>query len=559
MEKQQVVDKSKEKLAKGKRGLQKVVFGRTGIIAGLCLVQVGLLLLLYHYLNQYVFGAYWVMVFLGFVLVVGLIGGEGNPAFHIAWIVLILVFPAFGALFYLYFHTQVDGRRLNKRMMAETHATADLVRQDASVLEDLREDSRQMANLVSYVQNISRTGVHKNTEATYFRRGEDFMETLLVELQKAEKFIFLEYFIIARGYMLDSVLDILRQKVKEGVEVRFLYDGTNELFNTSKDFPEELEKDGIACRVFSPVVPVLSTVQNNRDHRKILVIDGKVAFTGGLNLADEYINRKERFGYWKDCAILFRGDAAQSFTLMFLRMWEVVISFPKCKSLPGIREHYLPYLDQMDTKAITGEGKDTASDESKSADALEQSDAENLGYILPYDDNPLDGEQVGEQVYMDIICTATSYVHIMTPYLVLDHEMMGALKYAARRGVDVKIIMPHVPDKKYAFLLARTYYNELLAAGVEIWEFIPGFVHAKLMVSDDEKAVVGSVNMDFRSFYLSFESAALLYRNPEIAKIEKDVQDTLAQSVRVTPDVYNKQPVIHKICGKLLRLFAPLI
>ena len=559
MEKQQLKDKSKEKLAKGKRGLQKVVFGRTGIIFGLCLIQVGLLVLIYHYLNQYVFGAYWAMVFLGFVLVVGLIGSEGNPAFHIAWIVLILVFPAFGALFYLYFHTQVDGRRLNKRMMAETHATAPLVGQEESVLEALKEDSLQMANLVNYVQSVSRTGVHKNTKATYFPRGEDFMGTLLVELQKAEKFIFLEYFIIAHGYMLDSVLEILREKVKKGVEVRFLYDGTNELFNTSKDFPKELERDGIKCRVFSPVIPVLSTVQNNRDHRKILVIDGNVAFTGGLNLADEYINRKERFGYWKDCAIMFQGNAVRSFTLMFLRMWEVLISFPKCKTQPGLMEHYRPYLDVAQSEGITNGAEAIKDNAEKPADLEGKPDLQDQGYVLPYDDNPLDGEQMGEQVYMDILCTAKHYVHIMTPYLVLDHEMMGALKYAARRGVDVKIIMPHVPDKKYAFMLARTYYNELLAAGVEIWEFIPGFVHAKLMVSDDEKAVIGSINMDFRSFYLSFESAALLYKNPEIEKIEKDVQDTLAQSIRVTPDIYNKQPMIHKICGKLLRLFAPLI
>lgn len=541
MEERQLMKKPKEQLEKGKRGLLQIIFGRTGIIIILCLIQLGILALFFNFLSEYVFAAYWTTVLLGFALVVGLIGDGGNPEFHIAWIVPILIVPVFGALFYLYFHTQVDGRKMNRLVMAETNATADLALLDKETTDSLREESVQMANLISYVAKVSGTGVHRNTAVKYFDCGEAFMEPFLEELKKAEKFIFIEFFIISDGYMLDSVLEILRAKVKEGVEVRFLYDGTNELFRMPKDYPKKLEADGIKCRVFAPVIPALSTVQNNRDHKKIVVIDGKTAFTGGLNLADEYINRKERFGYWKDCAIMLKGDAVQSFTLMFLRMWEVVSYYPRKGPLKVNKEHYRKYLTAERENGADAEITD-----------------EN-GYVMPYDDNPLDSEQVGELVYMDILNTAKKYVHIMTPYLVLDHEMVVALSYAAKRGVDVKIIMPHIPDKKYAFLLARTYYNQLLNAGVEIYEFIPGFVHTKSMVSDDEKAVVGSINMDFRSFYLSFECAALLYKNKEIRVMEEDFQKTLFQCVRVTPDVYNKQPLLNKIYGKVLRLFAPMM
>lgn len=540
MEERQLMKKPKEQFEKGKRGLRQVIFGRTGIIIALLLVQIGILAFFFSFLSEHVFAAYWTTVFLGFVLVVGLIGERGNPAFHIAWMVPILIVPVFGALFYLYFHTQVDGSRMNKLVMAETEATADLAGTDEQVMEELRAESEQMANLISYVTGVSRTGVHRNTSAQYFASGEEFLEPFLEELKKAKKFIFIEYFIIADGYMLDSVLEILRAKVKEGVEVRFLYDGTNELFRVTKEYPAKLRADGIQCRVFFPVVPVLTTVQNNRDHRKIVVIDGKVAFTGGLNLADEYINRKERFGYWKDCAVMLKGEAARSFTLMFLRMWEVV-GYPKKGTLKVNKDHYRKYL---------GTDRSAAAEENK---------ADENGYIIPYDDNPLDGEQVGELVYMDMLNTAKKYVHIMTPYLVLDHEMIVALTYAAKRGVDVKIIMPHIPDKKYAFLLARTYYNQLLDAGVKIYEFIPGFVHSKVVVADGERAVVGSINMDFRSFYLSFECAVLMYKNKAVSVVEEDFQKTLFKCVRVTTDVYDKQPWINKITGKLLRLFAPLM
>ncbi|MDO4523331.1 MAG: cardiolipin synthase [Eubacteriales bacterium] len=516
-----------DNLTKGKKGLLGVVFGRTGVVTLIVLIQIGILLIGFQILNQYIFAAYGATILLGFVLVLHIISSEGSPDFKLAWIVPILVLPVFGALFYLFLSMQWETRRLSRQVMNEDAASASALEQDPEVLERLREASVQMDRLSSYVCQTSRSAVYQQTASTYYSSGEAVLDTMLGELKKAKRFIFLEYFIVSPGFMWDSVLNILKEKAKEGVEVRFLYDGMCDIFQFPKDYPKELEKYGIQCKVFLPIVPALSTVQNNRDHRKILVIDGEIAFTGGINLADEYINRKERFGYWKDAAIMFRGDAARSFTLMFLRMWTVVsrVTFP---------EDYTRYL----TTQVSVEGD---------------------GFVMPYSDNPLDNEQVGELVYMDILNTATKYVHIMTPYLVLDHEMIVALTYAAKRGVDVKIIMPHIPDKKYAFILARTYYNELLKAGVQIYEFLPGFVHSKLFVSDDEKAVVGSINLDYRSLYLSFECAAMLYRSRTVLDIEADFEETLKQCMQVTTDICAKEAMHIRLAGKILRFLAPLM
>lgn len=527
----QLLMKQKDNLEKGKKGLLSVIFGRSGIIFLMVILQIIFLMVGFHFLQEYVFAAYWGTSLLALILVVYIINKPGNPAFQIAWILPILVFPVFGALFYVYFNAQIDTKALNRRIVAENAATASFVSQKKEALEHLEKESMQTANLASYLRKTSGSAVHEQTKVQYFPSGEAVLDTLLSELQEAKKFIFLEFFIISPGFMWDSILEILKVKAKEGVEVRVLYDGMCDLFQFPKGYPKELEKEGIKCRVFSPIIPALSTVQNNRDHRKIVVIDGHTAFTGGINLADEYINKKERFGYWKDSAIMFKGDAVRSFTMMFLRMWVVI----------GKKEKGPAYGKYLDV-------------------AMPKLDASQCsGYVIPYGDNPLDSDHVGESVYMDILNTAEKYVHIMTPYLVLDHEMVVALSYAAKRGVDVKIIMPHIPDKKYAFILARSYYNELLDAGVQIYEFKPGFVHSKVMVSDDCKAVVGSINMDYRSLYLSFECAAFLYGNEAIGDIEKDVQATLKKCITVTKATYQKQMPWVKLAGKVMRLLAPLV
>ena len=363
----------------------------------------------------------------------------------------------------------------------------------------------------------------------YFPFGEDKFDELIKQLQHASNFIFLEYFIIASGEMWDTILGILREKAREGVEVRLLYDGTNTLINLPKNYPQKMKSYGIQCKVFSPMRPVITTHQNNRDHRKIVVIDGHTAFTGGVNLADEYINRKERFGVWKDTAVMVKGKAVNSFTLMFLQMWNID---------DKVKEDYDRYMFKG---------------------AEEEDSVTYGGYIVPYGDSPLDHEEVGKKVYLDILNRATEYVHIMTPYLILDEEMTNALIFAAERGIDVKIIMPHIPDKMYAYFLARTHYEELIKGGVKIYEYTPGFVHAKNFISDDEKAVVGTINLDFRSLYLHFECATYIWDNPIVGDIEEDFQNTLNDCQRITLKNCKDYNIIGKICGRALRLIAPLM
>ena len=343
--------------------------------------------------------------------------------------------------------------------------------------------------------------------------------------EKVRSFIFLEYFIIEEGYMWGRILDILSRKAKEGVDVRVMYDGLCELALLPHDYPKMLQKLGIKAKMFAPITPFVSTHYNYRDHRKILVIDGSVAFNGGVNLADEYINKKNKYGHWKDTAVMLQGKAVKSFTLMFLQMWNLTETKP-----------------DFDTKF------------------LQSPDIQNAqGIVMPFADCPLDEDKVGETIYMDILYRSKKYVHIMTPYLILDGELETALKYAAQRGVDVKIILPGIPDKKSAYALAKSHYKYLTEAGVKIYEYVPGFVHAKVFVSDDFRAVVGTINLDYRSLYHHFECATYLYKAPCIKDIEEDFIDTLNKSKLVTFETIKKEKLFYKISGKLLKIIAPIM
>ena len=325
--------------------------------------------------------------------------------------------------------------------------------------------------------------------------------------------------------MWGRILSILERKVKEGVEVRLLYDGTCALTKVPYYYPQELEKIGIQCKMYAPLRPVVSTHYNNRDHRKILVVDGRVAFTGGINLADEYINRRVLHGHWKDTAVMVSGEAVRGFTLMFLQMWNVDTRQA---------EDYPRYLDV--TRPVAAPG-----------------------FVLPYGDRPFDGEMVGEMVYMDILNRARRYVHITTPYLIVDNEMVTALTYAAKRGVEVVLIVPAIPDKKYVYALNQVYYRELIEAGVEVREYTPGFIHAKMFVSDDTTAVVGSINLDYRSLYLHFECAALLYGAAAVADVERDFQATRAVSRTITVEDCRRRKLRWRFFGWILRPLAPLM
>ena len=512
------------------RKLLRIIFGRTAFVVMSLLLQVAILLAGFRFLSHYMVYIYGGFTLLSAFVILYVVNKDENPSFKLAWIIPITVIPVFGTLLYLFLELQWEGKIINKRLRENITDTQPYLEQNPRYMDQLAKTSRSNANLAAYIENSGSYPVYGNTNVKYYPVGEEMFEDMKKELEKAKRFIFMEYFIVERGEMWDSILEILERKVSEGVEVRFMYDGMCCLVLLPYSYPKELRAKGIKAKMFAPIRPALSTYQNNRDHRKILVIDGHTAFTGGINLADEYINRKVRFGHWKDTGIMVKGDAVTSFTMMFLQMWNITEKEP---------EDYGRYL--------------------RDPEFFYPPELSMEGFVIPYGDSPLDQETVGELVYLDIINTARSYVHIMTPYLILNYELVQALQFAAKRGVETIIIMPHIPDKEYAFLLAKAHYEELIRAGVQIYEYTPGFVHAKVFTSDDEKAVVGTINMDYRSLYLHFGCAAYIYRNEVIKEVERDFMETLAKSQVITLEECRNYPWYKKLAGRVLRLFAPLM
>lgn len=508
----------------------KLVFSRTLIIGMMLIIQILVLAASFRWLGAYLHFIIEGLTLLGAVLIIYIVNREEDAAFKIAWIIPICIIPVFGALLYLFVMFNPGSFGMKKGLERRIRETAGYRNTDDTVRLRIAQEEPEWRQLSKYIEEVGGYPAYTGTAVTYFPVGEDKFKDLLEELENAKRFIFLEYFIVERGFMWNSILDILKRKVHEGVEVRVMYDGMCSLLLLPYNYPKELGRYGIKAKMFSPIVPALSTHQNNRDHRKILVIDDEIAYTGGVNLADEYINEKERFGHWKDVAVKIKGSAVKSFTVMFLEMWNA-------ESIEN--ENYADYI---------GTGR-----------SLDSSREAGGGYVIPYGDGPTQKESVAENVYIDMLYHAKKYVHIMSPYLILDDRMLSALTYTALRGVEVKLILPHIPDKRIAFNIARTYYPTLLKAGVQLYEYTPGFVHAKLFVSDDEKAVVGTINLDFRSLYLHFECGAYIYRNRVIADIEKDYQETLARCQEVSMSYFRKIPLLSRLSGRLFRLFGPLM
>lgn len=515
---------------KNKRKALRIIFGRTTYAAIALIAQIIILAEVFFFLDNYIAYFYGGFVLLGALVIIYILNKEENPSFKLAWMVPVAAIPIFGTLFYIFAELQVLEKLIDKKLRINIENTEKYLVQDPRVMESLTKVSKQNANLAHYIKDSGHYPAYNKTNVQYFPSGEVMFEAMKRELEGANRFIFLEFFIVERGEMWNGILEILERKIKEGVEVRFIYDGMGSLTLLPYNYPKELEEKGIRTKVFSPVKPFLTTYQNNRDHRKILVVDGHTAFTGGVNLADEYINRKVRFGYWKDTGIMLKGDAVTSFTMMFLQMWNI--------SEKGT-EDYGNYL--------------------RNPEYFYPPELNMEGYVIPYGDSPLDQEDVGELVYLDIINSARNYVHIMTPYLILNYELIQALTFAAKRGVETVIIMPGIPDKVYAFLLAKSYYAELIRAGVKIYQYTPGFIHGKVFTSDDSRAVVGTINMDFRSLYLHFECAAYLYRNEAIRDIERDFENILKECHIVTLEDCRNYSWYERFAGRALRLIAPLM
>jgi len=508
--------------------LLKKLLRRTTIVALLILLQMSILVVtILHLSNHYVY-VYAAFTLISVVVAFVIVLRRDNPSYKLAWLLLVLGLPIFGGLFYLMFGGHRISKKLKESMNRSHEISKAQLESDNRAVEYMQERDVSAVRQSQYICSRSGFPAWQNTQVDYFPLGEEKLRSLLEDLRKAEHYIFLEYFIIEPGIMWNSILQILEEKAARGVDVRVIYDDIGSGYTLPDYYEHTLRKKGIKCYAFNPFRPVVSVLANNRDHRKIVVIDGHTGYTGGINLADEYINEKNRFGHWKDTAVRLHGEAVWNLTVMFLQAWNGLAG-KECDY-----QQYRPHVHHPE--AFEGEG-----------------------VVQPYGDTPLDEETVGENVYLNIINRAKRYVWICTPYLIIDNEMMTALCLAAKNGIDVRIITPGVPDKWYVHMVTQAHYVQLVEAGVKIWEYTPGFIHAKSFVCDDSIATVGTVNLDYRSLYLHFECGVWMYNSPCITNIRRDFLQTLEKCAPISADYGKDMSLRKRLVRDFLRLFAPLM
>lgn len=509
----------------------RILFSRLMLVAVLVVLQMYLIYIGLDWLSDYSkYFAPVCSVLAGIVILI-ILNSKNNEAYKLSWSIIVAVLPIAGLFIYLVTHINPMNKQHFKKVNEKIAATEEYQTTPLPVRDRVKETDRNFRKMVNYLEFTGGFPAYDNTEVKYYPIGDDVFEDMCAELEKAEEFIFIEYFIIAPGRFWGTILDILERKVNEGVEVRVMYDDMGCLWTVPRRYFKKLHQKGIMSHVFAPIRPFLSTYYNNRDHRKIMVIDGKVAFSGGINLADEYINEFKRFGTWKDNAFMLHGDAVRNYTLMFLQMWNASEEVDR-------QEGYREYLN---------------------IDSFRKPDLENDGFVIPYADGPNRQDNVAENVYLDIINGATNHIDIMTPYLIPDNNILHALKHAAKTGVEVNLIMPHIPDKKLVNLVSKSYYRELIRAGVHIYEYLPGFVHTKMVAADTTICATGTINLDYRSLYFHYECGCLLYHNSAIVDIEEDFTGTLIKCREITLARINSWTVFFTIFTGILRVFAPLL
>lgn len=453
---------------------------------------------------------------------------KGKEAYKVTWILQVLIFPIYGTLFYLMFNRQTQTRKLQKKLesiyaLHKSHKMA-----DTSYLNKAKSQFKRHKKLMHYLSNAGNYPVYPIREVNYYSIGEDYFEAMLKELKKAEKYIFFEFFIVAEGKMWKEMLAVMEEKASQGITVRVMYDDIGSFVTLPKNIQERLEEKGIETRVYNPFHPIVTSSQNNRDHRKILSIDGTTAFTGGINIADEYINEIEKYGHWKDNGVKLEGKGAWGLTLIFLELWQTMDEDVSDEDISLFKPVF------TDTRKETS------------------------GFVQPFSDSPTDTMNIGEHVLIKLIHAAERSVWIYTPYLILDENLQIALVLAAKSGIDVRIVTPKKWDKFLVHMTTRSYYGELMDAGVKIYEYSKGFMHAKTVLIDDEVAEVGTINFDYRSLYLHFENAVVIYGTQAIKQIERDMIETIDMSERIKRNEM-KPTLAVKIFKSILRLFAPLM
>lgn len=521
-------EKIQKKEVRFMKKLSKLIFSRLFIVFLAIAIQFFWMFnLLYRFSIQFTY-VNLIVRGLAVIIVLRIVSRWMNPAYKLAWTFIILLFPVLGLLIYLVFGRSELTKRTREKMNRVHQEIQPYMVENPEYVKELKEIDERVYGQSRYISKWAQFPVYKNTRTEYYSSGEEMFPAMLAALEAARHFIFLEYFILDKGTMFDQVIEVLERKVKEGVEVRLIYDDMGCITTMPTHFYRALQAKGIKCAAFNPFRPILSIVMNNRDHRKIFVVDGKVAFTGGINIADEYINQTLRFGYWKDTGIRLEGEAVWSFTCMFLEMWDYIVHSS---------EDYRKFMPQV----------------------YQSEPFESDGFVQPYGDTPLDKENTGENVYMNIISKAKKYVYIFTPYLIVDNEMLTTLCNAAKCGVDVRIVTPGIPDKKLVYLLTQADYRRLIENGVRIYQYTPGFLHAKSFVCDDTIATVGSINMDYRSLYLHFECGVFLYRCKAVEQVKADTLETMAQSEEITLEFCKNRSWYIRLLQSFLRLIAPLL
>jgi len=504
----------------------RLLMSKYGFSIAIILIELVLVFGIILYMSQ-IAPIIWVtLVFLiSVATVIAIVNRSMSPESKVTWLIVTFV-PVFGPLLYLMF----GERRLSKKelkQLQELNSIAFHENNGRQLHLQLQETDKSAYGIINALLHMdSNAEVYDQTDSQFFANGEEMWQQMLEDLKRAEKFIFLEYYIIDEGLMWDSILEVLEEKAAQGVEVKMLYDDIGCMVTLPGDYTVHLRSKGIDAHKFNKVIPRMTVAYNNRDHRKILVIDGQISYTGGINLADEYINHIERFGHWKDSGIRIDGPATQAFTRLFLMNWY-------------INRGEISDFDQYHLENQTRHGS---------------------GLCIPYGSGPkpIYKTKVGKIVYQNLINQAEDFVYITTPYLIIDYDLTEDIKNAAMRGVDVRIVTPHIPDKKLIQLVTRGAYPDLLSAGVRIFEYTPGFIHSKQMIVDDRFAAVGTINLDYRSLVHHYENAVLLYKTESIADIRKDFEGIFEQSQEIFSDTIN--PTWYQMMIKeVTQLFAPML
>ena len=529
---QNIKQKLKKRPKRRKADMKRLI-----IAAILFALQLAVLIWALYKMNAFVLTSYVIFQLIGSAIVVRIVLNNQNPSYKIAWIALILLVPVLGLVFFVMWGRGSYPKKIKKVLPEIAQMSVPLYKHSKETERLLVDNHPNQERTMNYLRNAG-FPVYKNTAVSYYEVGDTFFPDLIEDVKKAKKFIFLEFYILSEGGLWQEIYAVLKQKVQEGVEVRVLYDDFGCITCLPKHFDKELRALGIKTASFNVIKPVVNNFyMNYRNHQKICVVDGNIGYTGGANIADEYVNTVEAFGHWKDTGVRLEGQGVWSLTVNFLQMWEYSDYNKKNFSQKAEYNQYMP--DEIFCK----EQKATS------------------GFVQPFADGPLrtPGENEAESVYLQMINTAKKYIYITTPYLVIDNEMIMALRLAAKSGVDVRLITPGIPDKGYVHLVTQSYYGILMSAGVKIYEYLPGFIHAKSIVIDDEAAVVGTINMDFRSFYLHFENGVWMCGNEAVDDIYNDFINTLDYCEEIDYNVWRKRPWYKKVAQGFLRLFAPLL